>query len=336
VAKLEELLSELEFGVKTLKIALAKVKKYRQSVLKAAVQGDLSKAWREAQGGSLEPAGVLLERVLLERKQKWLLEQQAKGKKNAKYLEPQAPDSSGLRELPEGWVWASVEQLAHYESRAITDGPFGSNLKTEHYTDSGARVVRLQNIASMRFLDEKSYVSENHYKKLINHAVFAGDIVIRSLGEPALVSCIIPANLGNAVVKADCIRLKVFEPHIHTKFVLFALNSTPIQRNAKKSIHGVGRPRLGLNELRVVGIPLPPLEEQAFIVSQVEAKLSATDHLENSIKANLLRAERLRASTLNMAFSGKLVPQDENDEPASVLLERIRALRVAVGGRKKL
>ncbi len=77
----------------------------------------------------------------------------------------------------------------------------------------------------------------------------------------------------------------------------------------------------------MINIPLPPLAEQERIVSETERRLSIVDEMETVVEANLARAERLRQAILNRAFEGKLVPQDPNDEPATVLLERIRAQR---------
>ena len=76
-------------------------------------------------------------------------------------------------------------------------------------------------------------------------------------------------------------------------------------------------------------IPLPPLAEQHRIVAEVERRLSVVQQAEAAVEVGLKRAERLRQSILKEAFAGKLVPQDPNDEPASVLLERIRAEREA-------
>src|SRR5690606_11965116 len=128
----------------------------------------------------------------------------------SKYKEPAAPDTTNLPELPEGWVWATVEQLAAHEPNAITDGPFGSNLKTSHYTDAGPRVIRLQNIGDGIFKDARAHISESHFERLQRHRVFAGDIVIAALGETLPRSCVIPSSVGPAIVKADCIR---FRPH---------------------------------------------------------------------------------------------------------------------------
>ncbi len=116
VTKIEELFTQVDAGVELLKKLKAKLKRYRQSVLKAAVEGKLTKDWREAHQGELEPASVLLECILKERREKWEAEQlaqmKAKGKTpkdekwKLKYKEPVAPNTSDLPELPEGWCYS--------------------------------------------------------------------------------------------------------------------------------------------------------------------------------------------------------------------------------------
>ena len=91
-----------------------------------------------------------------------------------------------------------------------------------------------------------------------------------------------------------------------------------------------GHQRISLSDLLMqYSVPLPPLAEQRRIVADVERRLSVVQQAEAAVESGLARAERLRQSILKLAFSGKLVPQDPDDEPASVLLERIRAEREA-------
>ncbi|MGH3903860.1 MAG: hypothetical protein ACRDTE_06690, partial [Pseudonocardiaceae bacterium] len=113
--------------------------------------------------------------------------------------------------LPPGWQIATIDELKASESRAITDGPFGSNLTSAHYTADGARVVRLQNIGDGVFNDARAYISMQHFEGLRNHEVAAGDLLIASLGEELPRACIAPASLSPAIVKADCIRVRLGE-----------------------------------------------------------------------------------------------------------------------------
>jgi len=257
VQKIEELFTELDAGVTALERVRANLKRYRAAVLKAAVEGALTADWR-AQYPDVEPAGDLLQRILRERRDAWEqaeLARYAKAGKTppkgwqGKYKEPTAPDTTDLPDLPEGWCWTSVEQLASTDPNAITDGPFGSNLKSEHYTSEGARVIRLQNIGDGVFKDEKAFISQEHFQRLSKHRVFPGDVVIAALGENPPRACIIPEFVGPAIVKADCIRFNV-SSHILNKYADYALNANPTHKRTALLIHGVGRPRLNLGEIK--------------------------------------------------------------------------------------
>ena len=102
--------------------------------------------------------------------------------------------------------------------------------------------------------------------------------MIRALGIPAPRACKIPV-IGPAIVKADCIRLKVASEFIVTDYVMSTLNSPPTQHRTELKIHGVGRPRLNLGEVKAIAIPLPPLAEQRQIVRKVERRLTAANRL---------------------------------------------------------
>jgi len=107
------------------------------------------------------------------------------------------------------WPTVTLNDLQSEEPRAITDGPFGSNLASRHYTETGPRVVRLQNIGDGRFVDEKAHISEEHFESLRAHEVKAGDLLVASLGEVLPRACLAPVSLGPAIVKADCIRVRL-------------------------------------------------------------------------------------------------------------------------------
>jgi len=340
VEAIEQQLTRLDAGVASLKRTQAGLRRYKAAVLKAACEGRLV-----PQDASDEPVDALLRRILDERRLKWEAEQiakmQAQGRMvlddgwRAKYQEPRGPDMAGLSELPHGWVWATVDQLAAHEPSAVTDGPFGSNLKTEHYTELGPRVIRLQNIGDGEFVNAEAHISQQHFETLQRHRVFAGDLVIAALGETLPRACIIPEALGSAIVKADCIRFKPHTGLAIVKYLNAALNSDVLKRAAARIIHGIGRPRLNQQEIKSLPIPLPSLAEQQRIVAEVERRLSVVAEVEAAVAANLKRAERLRQAILKRAFEGKLVPQDPSDEPASVLLERIRRERDGETTRRK-
>jgi type I restriction enzyme, S subunit len=334
VAKLEELLSDLDAAVAELKAAQKKLSQYRQSLLKAAVEGALTAEWR-AQHTPTETGAQLLERGLTERRARWEAKQLARFKEQGKsppndwqkkYREPVQPDTTALRQLPQGWVWASVNQCSLDES-AITDGPFGSNLKSSHYQESGPRVIRLQNIGDGVFLDAEAHISEAHYSELLKHSVQEDDVVIAMLGEVLPRACVIPNGVAPAIVKADCARVRVNKDLMRPAVLAAQLNSKPVRDAVLKFIKGIGRPRVNLGHVRAIPIALCSMEEQLECETALSDAQQSIDRQNEAIELSFKQSIAQRHNILRAAFAGQLIPQDPNDEPASVLLERIRAER---------
>jgi type I restriction enzyme S subunit len=196
-----------------------------------------------------------------------------------------------MSELPIGWEWTQLEELAAPIDRAITDGPFGSNLKSEHYTETGARVIRLQNIGDGFFRDERSYISLRHFDNLRSHEVRTGDLVVASLGDNPPRACLIPELNASAIVKADCIRIRLAD-NIDPRWVLYSLVGPEGKRHAANLIRGIGRPRLGMSQVRQIPIPVPPLAEQRRIVAALE------DHLSRLDAGNLAICDATRRASL--------------------------------------
>ena len=234
-----------------------------------------------------------------------------------------------ITEVPTEWSLRSLRDIAIDEPNAITDGPFGSKLKTEHYTDSGPRVIRLTNIGFGDFIDAHAHISHERFSTLQKHCVFAGDIVIAALGEKLPRACLIPDSLGPAIVKADCIRFKPGKQY-SAKFLNFALNWEGTQKRVAAIVHGVGRPRLNLTEIKSITLPIPLLAEQKRIVAEIEkqfTRLEAGTAALRRVQANL---KRYRAAVLKAACEGRLVPTEaelsrnerRSYEPAGELIAR--------------
>lgn len=185
------------------------------------------------------------------------------------------------------WPLVNLETLASDEPRAITDGPFGSNLARQHYTSAGPRVVRLQNIGDGQYIDNPAHISEGHFERLRAHEVLPGDLLLASLGEVLPRACLAPRHLGPAIVKADCIRVRL-AASVDAKWVLYSLQRPAVRRWADEQRHGVGRPRLGLGVIRRIPVPLPGIEEQRRIVAILEEHLAQLDD-------GLASLERVRA-----------------------------------------
>ena len=309
VTAIEEHFTRLDAASDTVTVAQARVEASRLSVLTEAFAGKLV-----PQDRNDETASALLDRIAADQR-----------------TEPAAREahhgpSRLTRDLPPGWAWARLEDLAAAEPRAITDGPFGSNLKTAHYTDGGPRVIRLQNIGDGVFRPEDAHISDEHYSLLAQHSVQADDLVVASLGETLPRACLVPSWVPPAIVKADCIRVRL-HPEVNPSYVNFALRHPGLRQQTSTEIKGVGRPRLGLRGIRNLPVPLAPLAEQHRVVAVIEEHFSRLDATSQVLVAAKAKIEDLRRCVLSEAFRGRLVPQDPTDEAASILLERIAASR---------
>lgn len=160
VAAIEEQFTRLDAGVAALERARKGLKRYRASVLKAAVEGRLTEQWRE-ENPDAESGSALLERILEERRAKWeeaqlaryaAKEQNPPKNWRSKYKEPAAPDTAGLPELPEGWVYVPTQPLLPPSKDGMKTGPFGSLLKKHEHQTQGIPVLGIENIGRMRFI----------------------------------------------------------------------------------------------------------------------------------------------------------------------------------------
>lgn len=229
------------------------------------------------------------------------------------------------------WSWLPLGALLAAEPSALADGPFGSKLKSEHYTEHGVRVVRLGNIGIGEFKDrDRSFVSETHAATLLRHSVVAGDLLIAALAEPVGRCCEVPPGILPAIVKADCIR---FRPHpdLNRRFVMHWLNSPSARKNAERRSHGVGRLRINMAGIRDLPVPVPSRATQDAVVAAIEVEFSRLDAAVASLTRAKGNVKRARASVLKAAVEGRLVPTEaalaraegRDYEPAVVLLNRI-------------
>ncbi len=334
VAKIEELFTKLDAGVDALRKARAQLGRYRQAVLKAAVTGKLTERWREAHRGELEPAADLLARILEERRAKWerdqLAKMQAAGKppKNddwkRKYQEPAAPDTSELPELPEGWIWVISDSFFTF----VTSGSRGW---AKHYSDSGSLFIRMGNLDHDSItldLSEIQRVQPPSGTEGTRTLVQSGDVLVSVTADVGMIA-VVPEQIEEAYINQHIALARPVKTICVEFLAWFLASQEGGQSQFKLLQRGATKTGLGLDDIRAVNVPLPSLTEQQQIVSEVERLLSIADAMEQTIAQSLKQAERLRQSILQQAFAGKLVPQDPADEPATVLLERIRQERAA-------
>ncbi len=329
VAKLEELLSDLDAGVAELKAAQKKLGQYRQSLLKAAVEGALTAEWR-AKITPTESGAQLLDRILQERRARWEAKQLAKfaeqGKTppkdwQKKYPEPVQPDTTDLPELPVGWVWASVDQLT-------VEQKYGSSSKTNEDL-TGVPVLRMGNIqdGDLDFSNLK-YLPVDHDEFPGLH-LQDGDLLFNRTNSPELVgkTAVYRSQISPCSFASYLISVRFSGGYISELASAF-INSAYGKRWIKSVVvQQVGQANVNGSKLSALAVPVPPFEEQQEVVAALHTQTSEIVDQLKSVEMSLKQSNAQRQNILRAAFAGQLVPLDPNDEPANVLLERIRADR---------
>lgn len=326
VAKLEELLSDLDAGVAELKTAQKKLVQYRQSLLKAAVEGVLTAGWRR-HNAPAETGAQLLERILAERRGRWEARQLAKfeaqGKAppkdwQKKYPEPVQPDTAELPELPEGWVWSCLGQCFHV---AVGATP---SRKEPDYWGGEIPWVSSGEVRFERISTTKETITPFGLDNSSTQLNPKGSVMLGMIGEGKTRGQV--AILGiEAANNQNCAAIWVPETDVPPEFVYAWLWSR--YEDTRRGSSGNNQPALNKFLVERIPFPLPPVSEAVEIASQLEVWLQAIAEQERYVERLLYQATAQRQNILRAAFSGQLVPQDPNDEPASVLLERIRAER---------
>ncbi len=168
---------------------------------------------------------------------------------------------------PKGWPVVRLGDLAE----KISDGPFGSNLKTSHYTKEGVRVIRLQNIGIGFLNDEdKAFVSREHFASLPRNRCLPDDVIIATLGDPNLRAMVLPASIPEALNKADCVQFRCRREVVEPEYICWLMNMPATLIMASSLIQGITRTRLSMGRLREIFIPFPSLQIQRRFAELVE------------------------------------------------------------------
>jgi len=331
VTEIEKQFSRLDAAVTALKRVQSNLKHYRNAVLRAACEGRLVPTEAELarqECRDYESADVLLQRILSDRRNQWETEQLAKLKVQgrlalndtwkSRYQEPISTDISGVSQLPEGWCWTSFGHLCGVQG--------GFAFKSSDYVSTGIPLIRISNLVKETVTIQQDTVClpTSFLAKYKSFGLRKGDTLIAmsgaTTGKTAVYKLDTPAILNQRVG-----RFKITNDSCSPAYVniLVRLSTKQVMEDA----YGAAQPNISPSQIEQMLVPLPPIAEQERIVLEVERRLSILDETEATVAAGLKRAERLRQAILQHAFAGKLVPQDPTDEPASVLLERIRADR---------
>ncbi len=295
VARIEELFSRLAAGVAALRHSKAQLQRYRQSVLAAAVTGELTREWRE-QHPDTEPAEELLKRILKLRPSEWT--------GRGKYMTPEPPVTDGLPGLPETWSWTNFETLAKAEKHALKAGPFGSALKKEFYVPSGYKIYGQEQVINDDPYFGDYYIDEERFQSLKSCETKPGDFLISLVGTIGR-TMIVPDDAEPGIINPRLVKMSLDQRLIDPRLLKIYLSSSQVKAFFKIVSHGGTMDVLNLTTLKALPIPLPPLAEIPQIIEAVEARTTAIDHLEAELDRQITRASRLRQAILANAFSGE-------------------------------
>ena len=196
-----------------------------------------------------------------------------------RYPKYKASGVEWLGEVPAHWDIVRLARL----STSRCDGPFGSGLKSEHYTEEGVRVVRLQNIKVGGFDgSDAAFVSAEYVaRELSGHDVLHGDLLVAGLGDDnnrVGRACVAPASIGPTIVKADCFRFRIDDRRCRAQFAAYSLNASVVADSGRLAT-GSTRSRIPLSAMGSRCLALPPLEEQDRVVAFLELESTKIDAL---------------------------------------------------------
>ena len=331
VAKIEELFSELDKGIDSLKTARAQFNVYRQAVLKHAFEGKFTAQWREQNKDKLEKPDQMLARIKQECEARYVVqlmewkaslkdweESRKSRKKPSKPRKPpnlaDAPDSLGDK-LPESWCWIRVGDYCEVV-RGGSPRPAGDS----RYYDGTIPFLKVADLTRTEgaYLDTHSFsIKEAGLRKtrLVEPPTLMLSNSGATLGVPKI--CRIKTTFNDGI--AAFLGLDVSDLLYHYYF----WSSNTLKLRAINQ--GAAQPNLNTGLIEETFIPMCSKEEMNTVSRGIERSLSMCDLLATDIDTLLMKTATLRQSILKKAFSGQLVAQDPNDEPASVLLDRIRA-----------
>ena len=338
VKKIEALFDEIDKGVESLQTARTNLGLYRQSLLKSAFEGRLTADWRARNADKLEAPEALLARIQGERDARYkaaldewqdaLAEWRAGGEKGKKPAKPKRPawptksDFSDLRALPEGWAYSPFEALAWSIRNGISAKP----------DEKGP--LKIFRISAVRPMATSTWRTSGGSPTLTvafeDYRLTCGDLVFTRYNgsrDYVGVSAMYRGD-GSHIYPDKLIRCEIASDILNPAFLEAATNCGESRAYIERRIRTTaGQSGVSGGDIKAMPIPICSTAEQTEIVRLLDARLEAADALEAEIDAALSRADALRQAILKKAFSGQLVPQDPDDEPAAMLLARIKADR---------
>jgi type I restriction enzyme S subunit len=313
VARIDELFAEIEEGEAALARARQGLDTWRRALLKAAVTGELTRDWREANRPA-ETGADLLARIRAER--------QVSARRSRRSTALGTLDANSLSMLPDGWAWATLgECISHLTS--------GSRDWSQYYDQGSAIFIMAQNIRPGRY--NHGYVKHvappAGDSETARTRVRKNDLLVTIVGANTGDACRVDFDADNCFVCQSVALVRPLIPEMSEFLELYFIAPDGGRAEFEKVIYGAGRPHLSFNQLLETRVPMPSLVEMREIVQRVrsEQEVAFSEQEFAGFQRDLLA---LRQSILKSVFEGRLVPQDPTDEPASVLLARLRDGRV--------
>ena len=236
-----------------------------------------------------------------------------------------------------------LEQISTNDKYSFGIGPFGSNLKVEDYKNEGHPLIFVRDIRACNFSNKNTkYIDSSKFEELKAHRAKPGDLLITKMGDPPGDVAIYPKHCQEAVITADCIKLRVNEECCLSKFILLTMMSNEFRGKVVEISAGVAQQKVNLKNFKKLEVNIPSIVEQAEIVRRVEQLFAYADTIEKQVNNALARVNNLTQSILAKAFRGELTAQWRAENPelisgensAAALLEKIKAERAASGGKK--
>ncbi|MCR1897148.1 restriction endonuclease subunit S, partial [Ligilactobacillus murinus] len=298
----------------------------REKILDLAMRGKLV-----PQDPNDEPASELLKRIKAE-KEELIKQKKIKRDKNEteifkgddglhyeKFADGTVKEIEVPYELPAGWEWAKVRNIA--QAKGGKRVPKGMKLQEQVTGYPYLRVTDMKKRTIL--LDKLLYASEEIHEKIKNYTITSDNVYLTIAGTIGLAGTV-PRQLNGALLTENALKLILF-PEVNQLFLVETINAGVVQKQFATLFKQVAQPKLSIKSTNSTLVPIPPKKEQIKIVSQINRLNDQVDIIEKEQHDIQQLATQLKQKVLDVAMQGKLVPQDPNDEPASVLLEKIRA-----------
>lgn len=320
VYKIEELFTQLDVGVEALNTVNMQVTKYRQSVLKSAFDGTLTKEWRDKRRNITSSLEILDK----------LSNNNSKESASVRRDVPEKIDDVDINnkyKFPETWNFLSIAELLRKGALLdVKDGNHGANHpKSDDFCNEGLPFITAANVSNYKIDYEMApKLKYSSLKKIKVGFARNRDVVFTHKGSVGRVG----------VCTKDCIlspQTTYYRPNeaiIATNFLAYTLSSNLFKEQYDNVKSQTTRDFVSISKQYRFFIPLPPLEEQYKIVEEIDTRFSIAEEVEKIVSQNIQYAERIKLSILKRAYEGKLVPQNPNEQPAEELLQMIKEEKI--------